>query len=63
MFVASLLSFLAALVTIAAFAVDMVFYQHVRDKMENLGVDVKTIVSTGLLLVSLSVVPLHDCFF
>ena len=49
MFLASLLSFIAALVTIAAFAIDMIFCQQVRGKMElGLGVHVQANVSIGL---------------
>jgi len=50
---ASLVSLLAALATIAAFAVDMFFSKNVEAQMKGLGAGVITKISLGLLLILL----------
>jgi len=47
---ASLVSFVAALATVAAFAVDIFFYQSVKDQMGGLGTGAMIKISLGLLL-------------
>ena len=57
MFLSSLLSLFAALMTIAAFVINLIFYQHAENSIGDVSI------STGLLLAPPSVVPLHNYFF
>ena len=56
MLLVSLLSLIVAIVTIVAFMFDIIFYQHAQDNIPGYNVNI----STGVLLASPSVVPLHS---